>query len=100
MISFDDLLPLLPLLIVSLTVVITMIAIGIRRSFILSGTLTILGLLLAALVAMLMLPWTDQQVTPLLVIDQYSLLFTVISCVASMFIAVFSFPYFFALRVS
>ena len=94
MISFDDLLPLLPLLIVSLTVVITMIAIGIRRSFILSGTLTILGLLLAAFVAMLMLPWTDQQVTPLLVIDQYSLLFTVISCVASMFIAVFSFPYF------
>ena len=97
MISFDDLLPLLPLLIVSLTVVITMIVIGIRRSFILSGTLTILGLLLAAVVAMVMLPWTDQQVTPLLVIDQYSLLFTVITCVASMFIAVFSFPYFFKL---
>jgi NADH-quinone oxidoreductase subunit N len=97
MISFDDLLPLLPLLIVSLTVVITMIAIGIRRSFILSGALTILGLMLAAFVAMVMLPWTDQQVTPLLVIDQYSLLFTVITCIASMFIAVFSFPYFFKL---
>ncbi|MFT4812942.1 MAG: NADH-quinone oxidoreductase subunit N [Paracoccaceae bacterium] len=97
MISFDDLLPLLPLLIVSLTVVFTMIMIGIRRSFIVSGALTILGLLLAACVAMVMLPWTNQQVTPLLIIDQYSLLFTIITCVASMFIAVFSFPYFFRL---
>lgn len=98
MISFDDLLPLLPLIIVSLTVVITMIVIGIRRSFILSGALTILGLLLAAFLAMVMLPWTNQQVTPLLIIDQYSLLFTVITCIASMFIAVFSFPYFFRLN--
>lgn len=97
MISFDDLLPLLPLLIVSLTVVITMVVIGIRRSFIVSGALTILGLLLAAIVAIVMLPWTNQQVTPLLIIDQYSLLFTVVTCVASMFIAIFSFPYFFRL---
>lgn len=97
MISFDDLLPLLPLIIATITVVVTMVVIGIRRSFIVSGALTILGLLLAAFVAMVMLPWTNQQVTPLLIIDQYSLVFTAVTCIATMFIGIFSFPYFFKL---
>lgn len=90
--TFDDLLPLLPLLIVSTTAVLLMLQIGIRRSHLLTAAITVTGLLLAS-VAAVMLSATNQQVTPLLIIDQYSLLFTVICCLAAMFISILSFPY-------
>jgi NADH-quinone oxidoreductase subunit N len=95
--SFNDLLPLLPLLIVTATSVIAMLMIGIRRSYIATGFITITGLLAATLVAVSMMGWTNQQVTPLLIIDQYSLLFTVVVCASAMVLAVLSFPYFFEL---
>ncbi len=95
--TFDDLLPLLPLLIVTATAVLAMLMIGIRRSYILTSAITITGLLIATVVAILMMDWTNQQITPLLIIDQYSLLFTVVVCAASMLIAILSFPYFFEL---
>ena len=95
--SFNDLLPLLPLLIVTATSVIAMLMIGIRRSYIATGSIAITGLLAATLVAVSMMGWTNQQVTPLLIIDQYSLLFTVVVCASAMVLAVLSFPYFFEL---
>jgi NADH-quinone oxidoreductase subunit N len=95
--SFNDLLPLLPLLIVTATSVIAMLMIGIRRSYIATGSITITGLLVATLVAVSMMDLTNQQVTPLLIIDQYSLLFTVVVCASAMILAVLSFPYFFEL---
>ncbi len=96
--SFDDLVPLLPLLIVTATSVIAMVMIGIRRSYITTGTITITGLLTATLVAVSMMDWTNQQVTPLLIIDQYSLLFTVVVCASAMVLALLGFPYFFELN--
>ena len=95
--SFNDLLPMLPLLIVTATSVIAMMMIGIRRSYIATGSITITGLLVATLVAVSMMDLTNQQVTPLLIIDQYSLLFTVVVCASAMILAVLSFPYFFEL---
>ena len=95
--TFDDLLPLFPLLIVTATSVLAMLMIGIRRSYIITGAITVVGLFIATLVAVLMMDWTNQQITPLLIIDQYSLLFTVVVCAASMLIAILSFPYFFEL---
>lgn len=95
--TFDDLLPLMPLLIVSGTAVLVMLFIGIRRSYRLTCGTTIAGLLLAAVVAAAMMPGTNQQITPLLIIDQYSLFFTVVICVAAVSISIFSFPYFFNL---
>ncbi|MDB0051560.1 NADH-quinone oxidoreductase subunit N [Gammaproteobacteria bacterium] len=95
--SFNDLLPILPLLIVTATSVIAMMMIGIRRSYIATGSITIIGLLVATLVAVSMMDLTNQQVTPLLIIDQYSLLFTVVVCASAMILAVLSFPYFFEL---
>ena len=92
--SFNDLLPILPLLIVTATSVIAMMMIGIRRSYIATGSITITGLLVATLVAVSMMDLTNQQVTPLLIIDQYSLLFTVVVCASAMILAVLSFPYF------
>ena len=95
--TFADLLPLMPLLIVTLTAVLAMLMIGIRRSYIGTGAITITGLLVATLVAVSMMDWSAQQITPLLIIDQYSLLFTVLVCASAMFIAILSFPYFIAL---
>jgi len=95
--SFNDLLPLMPLLLVTATSVIAMLMIGIRRSYIATGVITIAGLFVATLVALSMMGWTNQQVTPLLIIDQYSILFTVIVCASAMVLAVLSFPYFFEL---
>ncbi len=95
--TFDDLLPLMPLLIVTATSVLLMLMIGIRRSYLTTATIAITGLLLAAIVAASMMDWARQQVTPLLIIDQYSLLFTVTVCATAMFIAILGFPYFFEL---
>ena len=91
--SFADLIPLSPLLIVTATVVVTMVGVGIRRSYLQSAALTISGLLAAA-IATLLLFGTSAQVTPLLVVDQFSLLFTLISCLTAGAIAILSFPYF------
>ena len=91
--TFSDFLPLMPLIIVTSTVVLAMAAIGIRRSYILTVGVTVIGLLLAAIGAAVIMPYTNKQVSPLMIIDQYSLFFTVIICVAAMFIAIFSFNY-------
>ncbi len=98
MISLDDLLPLLPLLIMTVAVVVTMLVIALRRSFIATAAIMIMGLFIAAIVAVIMMPYTNQQITPLFLIDQYSLLFTAVCCIAALFIAILSFPYFFRLE--
>lgn len=96
--GFADLIPLLPLILVTVTVVAAMLAVAIRRRVMLTAAITISGLLAASVVSLLLLFDTNQQVTPLLIIDQYSLLFTLVVCVTSMFLAILSFPYFFSLN--
>ena len=91
--TLADLLPLLPLLIATATTIVAMTAIGIRRNYALTAGITIAGLLIASLVAASMMSATNSQVTPLLIVDQYSLFFTVLTCVTAMLIAIFSFPY-------
>jgi len=91
--TFADLIPLLPLLIVTGTAVLAMVVVGIRRSYPVTAGITITGLLIATIAAALLMPDTNRQITPLLVIDQYSLFFTVVVCAAAMFIAILSFRY-------
>ena len=91
--TFSDLLPLLPLLLVTATVVVLMLVIAIKRSHFITCSVTVLGLLVAAIAAMILLPDANQQVTPLLIVDQYSLFFTLVTCVAALFISVMSYPY-------
>ena len=92
-ITLADLIPLLPLLITTGTVVVSMTVIGIKRDYGLTVAITIAGLLLAALSAAYLMPSTNLQVTPLMVVDQYSLFFTVVTCATAMFIAILSYPY-------
>jgi len=96
--SFSDLLPLSPLLIVIATSIVLMLLIAIRRSYVGTSATAITGLLLATIVAAAMLPYTNQQVTPLLIVDQYSLFFTLVICALAVFIAILSFPYLFRLN--
>ena len=86
------------MLIVIATAIVLMLLIGIRRSYVGTSATAITGLLLATIVAAAMLPYTNQQVTPLLIVDQYSLFFTPIICALAMFIAILSFPYLFRLN--
>ena len=92
-ITLVDLIPLLPLLIATLTVVLAMIAVGIKRDHTIVAGITLVGLLVAAIFSFLLMPSANFQVTPLIVIDEYSLFFTTITCVTAMLITVLSYYY-------
>ena len=78
-ITIADLISLLPLLITTGTAVAAMTTIGIKRDYGLTASITIAGLLLATLSAAYLMPSANFQVTPLMIVDQYSLFFTVYS---------------------
>ncbi len=92
-ITTADLLYLLPMLIVTGAAVWVMLLIGIRRSYTATAGFTVAGLLLATLSAAVMIGDVSEQVTPLLLVDQYSMFFTMVVCGLAMFITVLSYPY-------
>ncbi|MDG2140904.1 MAG: NADH-quinone oxidoreductase subunit N [Gammaproteobacteria bacterium] len=93
-ITLDDLIPLFPLLAATLTVVLAMVAVGIKRSYLLAAVITVGGLLIATVCAFGLLPGANFQVTPLLIIDEYSLFFTGITSLTAILVALLSYPYF------
>jgi len=97
-IALQDLVPLLPILVVTGVAVLVMLLIAIKRNHTLSCAATIGGIAVALLATLAVLPFAGQQITPLLMIDNFSLFFTVVILVTSGFIAVFSFSYFFQLN--
>ncbi len=92
-----DLIPLLPLLTVTGLAVLVMLLIAIKRNHTLICATTITGLAVTLISAIAVLSLAGQQITPLLVVDSYSLFFTIVILIVSAFIAVFSFPYLFNL---
>ena len=97
-ITLQDLISLLPIEVVTGVAVVVMLLIALKRSHTVSAAVTICGIALALLATAAVLPFAGQQVTPLLVIDNFSLFFTAIVLVASGFVAVFSFPYLYELN--
>ena len=95
--TWSDLIPLLPILLSTGTVVIAMLMIGIRRHYALTAAITIIGLITAAIAALVLMPDTNSQITPLLIIDKFSLFFSFVVCIAGLFIAILSFPYLYTL---
>ena len=91
--TIADLLLILPVLVLTGTAVLAMSAIAVGRNYPVTAFITVAGLLLAALSAVTLMPDANQQVTPLLIIDPYSLFFTVVICLSAMFIAVLSYPF-------
>lgn len=96
--TIQDLVPLLPMLVVTAMTVVVMLLIAIKRNHPLVGAATMVGIALALLMTFLVLPFAGQQITPLLMIDNYSLFFTAVILVATGAITVFSFPYFYDLK--
>ena len=93
-ITFSDLIPMLPLLATSLTVVLVMIAIAVERNYATAYGVTALGLTIASLIAFYLMPSAEYQITPLLIVDEFSLFFTGVICLTSASICVLSYPYF------
>ncbi len=97
-ITASDLIPLLPLLFTTGTAIIVMLLIAAKRNHTWTCAITISGLAITIVVTLAVLDYAGRQVTPLLIIDYYSLFYTVVLLVIAAFIAVFSYPYLFKLQ--
>ena len=93
-ITLSDLIPLLPLLVATLTVVLVMSAIAIKRNYFITYGITTLGLIIAAGISFYLMSSAEHQITPLLIVDSYSLFFTAVVCLTAAGICVLSFSYF------
>lgn len=97
-ITTADLIPLLPIILATGVAVVVMILVAIRRNHTLTCAATITGLAITLLATLLILDRIPQQVTPLLLVDGYSLFFYVVVLIIAAFIAVFSYPYLYLLH--
>ena len=61
-ITFADLIPLQPLLIATLTVVLVMSAVAVKRNYVIAYRITLLGLILAGLASFYLMPNANYQV--------------------------------------
>lgn len=80
----QQLIALLPLLIVELTVVVVMLCISSRRNHFINATLTVIGLNLALLSLWFVVQNGSMDVTPLMRVDGYSMLYTGLVLIASL----------------
>lgn len=88
-----DVQALAPLLILALTPIVIMLAIAVKRSYRLSFGLALAGLLLALAAIPLVYGLIPRQVTPLLIIDGYTLFFTGVVVAATVVVALLSYRY-------
>lgn len=89
----DQLLLLLPALVVTATTVLCMLAVAIHRRHLVSCVITAAGLSLALLSLIVAMPLAPQEVTPLLRVDAFSLFFTVLILGSALVVTLFSYPY-------
>lgn len=93
--NLTHLFAILPLIIVGATVVVVMLSVAFRRNHVLNATLSGIGLLLALVSTV----WVAQSgsvptpVTPLLVVDNYSLLYTGLILIGALACTIFGFAY-------
>lgn len=93
-VSGTELIVLLPLLIVAGTSIVVMLAVAIRRRHALSASLTLVGLTAAFASLWIAAPIVPVQVTPLLTLDRYALLYIGLIVAASMTFVLLSYCYF------
>ena len=89
-----DLIPLLPLILVSVTAVAVLIEIAIRRNYQIVYLTSLAGLVLSGLSLFLASQNLPVHVTPLLVVDSYGLYFVAIILVAAFAVTAIAYPYF------
>ncbi|MCW6548290.1 NADH-quinone oxidoreductase subunit NuoN [Yersinia ruckeri] len=89
----QQLIAMLPLLIVGLTVVVVMLSIAWRRDHFINATLTVIGLNLALLSLYFVGQVGPMDVTPLMRIDGYAIFYTGLVIIASLATATFAYPW-------
>ena len=89
----QQLIALLPLLIVGLTVVVVMLCIAWRRNHFVNATLTVIGLNLALLSLFFVGQVGPMDVTPLIRVDGYSMFYTGLVLAASLATSTFAYPW-------
>ncbi|WP_075181306.1 NADH-quinone oxidoreductase subunit NuoN [Pantoea sp. 1.19] len=92
-ITAQHLIALLPLLIVGLTVVVVMLLIAWRRNHFVNATATVIGLNLALLSLWFVGQAGAMDVTPLLRVDGYAMLYTGLVLLASLATCTFAYPW-------
>ncbi|HUY14622.1 MAG TPA: NADH-quinone oxidoreductase subunit N [Terriglobia bacterium] len=90
----SDITALLPLILITATAVVVMIAAAIRRSHAVAAVLTLLGLAITFASLWYVSPLAPRQVGPLLTIDGYSLFYTGLIVAATAAVVVLSYGYF------
>jgi NADH-quinone oxidoreductase subunit N len=94
MMSSAMLIDLLQIILLTLTTVAVMVVAGFRRDHGLVNVLTQCGLFAALLVFAVIRPVTPLQVTPLLIIDEYSLFFSSLIIIGAIAVTAMAYPYF------
>ncbi|MCX8956601.1 NADH-quinone oxidoreductase subunit NuoN [Erwinia psidii] len=89
----QQLIALLPMLIVGLTVVVVMLSIAWRRNHFVNATLAVVGLNLALLSLFFVAKAGPMDITPLLRVDGYSMLYTGLVILASLATCTFAYPW-------
>ncbi|MBJ3814392.1 NADH-quinone oxidoreductase subunit NuoN [Shimwellia pseudoproteus] len=92
-ITTQHLIALLPLLIVGLTVVVVMLSIAWRRDHFINATLSVIGLNLALLSLWFVGQAGPMDVTPLMRVDGYAMLYTGLVLLASLATCTFAYPW-------
>jgi NADH-quinone oxidoreductase subunit N len=89
----QQLIAMLPLLIVGLTVVVVMLSIAWRRDHFINATLTVIGLNLALLSLYFVGQVGPVDITPLMRVDGYAMLYTGLVIIASLATSTFAYPW-------
>jgi NADH-quinone oxidoreductase subunit N len=91
--SYTDFVALLPLLITSATAVLLMLAIAIRRNHKAAAAISLFGVIMSFGSLSLASSVTPRQVTSLLIVDSYSILYLAILLLSAVFISMFGYRY-------
>jgi NADH-quinone oxidoreductase subunit N len=89
-----DLIPLLPLILVSATAIVVLIEIAIRRNYQVVYATSLIGLVLSGFSLSIASQNLPRHITPLLVVDSYGLYFVAIILVAAIAVTAIAYPYF------
>ncbi len=89
----EQLLLILPLIIVTATSVTTMLLVAAKRNHAVSCFVTSVGLVLALASLFIVAPLAPQEVTPLLIVDNFNIFFTTLILLAALAITLLSYPY-------
>ncbi|MDR0781184.1 MAG: NADH-quinone oxidoreductase subunit N [Pseudomonadales bacterium] len=92
--SADALIDLLQIILLTVTTVVVMVTAGFKRDHGLINSLTQAGLCASLLIFLFVKPVLNLQITPLLVIDEYSLFFSALCIIGGIAVTALAYPYF------